>query len=294
MKQKNYIIFIFLTVIWSLFSGKIIISYFKNKEINNAIESQSKTNQIIKNKTPLFGGFMFSIPILIYLLFIKDYKLFIFLITGFLIGLYDDYKKYINKGSAGGLKTIVKSVMYFIHFFIYILLFKKQSLVNINSLVHIKSLIQEAIKYFSIIIGILVTDGIDGLLGSLTIISLLLILILNFKLNSLIILTLFALLPFMFLNFNPAKIFMGDTGSSFLASLLFYCINKSPNKLVLVTPYLIGFISSSLTKTFNKKFMHKAPYHHTLEYYNWSEKEIVSFYILIYLTVIILSLVVLK
>ncbi|MEA5461270.1 MraY family glycosyltransferase [Arcicella sp. LKC2W] len=70
-------------------------------------------------------------------------------------------------------------------------------------------------------------DNMDGVVTSVSIISLLVALVIVFKLEhlnlvdiALIIGTLGALIGFLFFNWNPAKIYMGDTGSQFLGSFL--------------------------------------------------------------------------
>ena len=84
---------------------------------------------------------------------------------------------------------------------------------------------------------------------------------------------------------------MGDTGSSFLATLLYYLIINSSHVLELSSIYLIGFITSSLqliTLKFDKRILQIAPFHHNLEYHKWREGEIVCFYIFMYLVVLAL------
>lgn len=70
-------------------------------------------------------------------------------------------------------------------------------------------------------------DNMDGVVTSVSIISLLVALLIVFKLEhlnlvdiTLIIGTLGALIGFLFFNWNPAKIYMGDTGSQFLGAFL--------------------------------------------------------------------------
>lgn len=69
-----------------------------------------------------------------------------------------------------------------------------------------------------------ILDIMDGLAGGVAFFSLLncLIFLENniFFYNSLILYTLISLLAFLIFNFNPAKIFMGDAGSTFLGGLI--------------------------------------------------------------------------
>ncbi|MEF2731479.1 MAG: phospho-N-acetylmuramoyl-pentapeptide-transferase, partial [Agathobaculum butyriciproducens] len=84
-------------------------------------------------------------------------------------------------------------------------------------------------------------------------------------------------------NFNPAKVFMGDTGSLFLggavAGLAFAC--EMPLILLLVgLIYIIETLSVILQVTYfkathGKRLFKMAPIHHHFEMCGWCEKKIV-------------------
>ena len=92
-----------------------------------------------------------------------------------------------------------------------------------------------------------------------------------------------ALLGFLRYNFNPAKVFMGDTGSLFLggavAGLAFAC--EMPLILLLVgLIYIIETLSVILQVTYfkathGKRLFKMAPIHHHFEMCGWGEKKIV-------------------
>lgn len=275
-------IYLILTIVSGLGIGLCIKKIFKNFEMNNAIQSQSNCSKEEKNKTPLFGGLIFIIPILLYLGLTSNWGLFIFLLVGTLIGFIDDIAKITKRRSSNGIKKITKIFLYIINYLIYLIfLVPRGTLINSANI----------IVYIAIISGVLITDGIDGLLGSLSVISLFSIFLLTLSIltKNLCILSIVAILPFLYYNKHKASIFMGDTGSSFLASLLYYLIINSPNKLALSSIYLIGFVTSSLqllVLKLNRRIIKIAPLHHNLEYYKWKENEIVIFYIFIYLVVL--------
>ena len=87
----------------------------------------------------------------------------------------------------------------------------------------------------------------------------------------------------MIYNFNPAKVFMGDTGSLFLggavAGLAFAC--DMPLILLLVgLIYIIETLSVILQVTYfkasgGKRLFKMAPIHHHFEMCGWGEKKIV-------------------
>ncbi|VVU95821.1 Glycosyl transferase family 4 [seawater metagenome] len=284
-----YYVYIIISIIYGGIMGTSIIRFFKNHKINNSIESQNINCHEKKNNTPLLGGLIFSIPILLYLFYCKEFKLFIFLVIGTLIGLIDDFLKIKNRLSSKGLNKFPKILLYTCNFIIYSLLFKTHKL-------GAKTITQNLIKYAVILCGVLVTDGIDGLLGVLSLITLLVIFFLTIASKKLCILAIFSLIPFLYYNKHQASIFMGDTGSSFLGTLLFYLINEHEYKLALSSIYLIGFVSSFLQQIalrIGKRIIKIAPFHHNLEYYGWKENEIVIFYLLNYLGVLAVSILIL-
>lgn len=284
MQITNEFIYIYLisTIIYGLSIGFCIKQIFKNFEMNNEIQSQSNCSKKDKNKTPLFGGLIFIIPILLYLGLIGNWGLLIFLLVGAIIGFIDDISKIIGRRTSRGIKKNTKILLYIINYLVYLIF-----LVPKGTIISSKNMI----IYFALTSGILVTDGIDGLLGSLSIISFFAIFFLTTSLitKNLCILSIIAMLPFLYYNKNKASLFMGDTGSSFLAVFLYYLIANSSHKLELSSIYLIGFLTSSIqliTKKFNRNIIKIAPFHHNLEYYKWTENEIVIFYTFIYLGVL--------
>ena len=90
------------------------------------------------------------------------------------------------------------------------------------------------------------------------------------------------LLGFLIYNFNPAKVFMGDTGSLFLggavAGMAFAC--DMPLILLLVgLIYIIETLSVILQVTYfkathGKRLFKMAPIHHHFELSGWSELKI--------------------
>ena len=97
-----------------------------------------------------------------------------------------------------------------------------------------------------------------------------------------------ALLGFMYYNYHPARIFMGDTGSLALGGLLAAMAVLTNQELLLI---LIGgvFLMETLSviiqvvsfKTRGKRVFKMAPIHHHFEMLGWSEQQVViSFWFL--------------
>ena len=79
-------------------------------------------------------------------------------------------------------------------------------------------------------------DGLDSLLASCSSIT---FLYLGFTENQ-IYLVVFASIPFIFFNWSPAKIFMGDTGSTFIGGLIISSIFASNTFLNVINLLLIN------------------------------------------------------
>lgn len=137
------------------------------------------------------------------------------------------------------------------------------------------------------------TDGIDGLCGTVTMVNMLLFTVI-FALVSNAEMTLFTIsvagscLGFLVWNFHPAKCFMGDTGSMFLGAAVTAAGIVSHNHLVLVLLSLVYIIEAlsvviqvSYFKYTKKKYgegrriFKMTPIHHHFEMSGYSEYKIV-------------------
>ncbi len=135
------------------------------------------------------------------------------------------------------------------------------------------------------------TDGIDGLCASVTAVIAAFFALLGFSVSGLLLgnaIICFAgalfggMIGFLVYNWNPARIFMGDTGSLFLGGMVtglaFLCDNPI---LILIIGllYIIETISVILQvgsyKLFKKRIFKMAPIHHHFEKCGWSERKIV-------------------
>ena len=132
------------------------------------------------------------------------------------------------------------------------------------------------------------TDGIDGLAASVTVPVAVFFAAVGVRIGNTGV-TAFAgalaggLLGFLIYNFNPAKVFMGDTGSLFLggavAGMAFAC--DMPLILLLVgLIYIIETLSVILQVTYfkathGKRLFKMAHIHHHFEMCGWGEKRIV-------------------
>ena len=132
------------------------------------------------------------------------------------------------------------------------------------------------------------TDGIDGLAASVTLPVALFFLAVGFRQNNLGVILFSsalagALIAFLIFNWNPARVFMGDTGSLFLggavAGLAFACdmpLILIPVGLIYIVETMSDIIQVTYFKlSHGKRIFKMAPIHHHFEMCGWGEKKIV-------------------
>lgn len=137
------------------------------------------------------------------------------------------------------------------------------------------------------------TDGIDGLAGSVTLIQCVFFLCVGIffgmeEINVLSAALAGGLLGFLVFNFHPAKIFMGDTGSLFLGGFTVAVVFAFGAELLLLPICFVWFcegISDVLQVFFfrltGKRLFKMAPIHHHFELCGWSEVRVVFVFSLV-------------
>ena len=131
------------------------------------------------------------------------------------------------------------------------------------------------------------TDGIDGLNGTVTFVVSVGFLVTAFVMNYMGIAILAAAsaaacIGFLIWNFNPAKVFMGDTGSLFLGGIV-CALGFGLNIPILIPLYGIIYIAeigsvvlqvTYFKATKGKRLFKMSPIHHHFELCGWSEVKI--------------------
>ena len=131
------------------------------------------------------------------------------------------------------------------------------------------------------------TDGIDGLNTSVTLVVALVFSVIAMLLNR-VGLSLYAaaivgaMIGFLFWNANPAKVFMGDTGSLFLGGAvcaLAFGVDMPILLILIGIIYIVEILSVVLQVTYfkishGKRIFKMAPIHHHFEMCGWNETKI--------------------
>lgn len=138
------------------------------------------------------------------------------------------------------------------------------------------------------------TDGIDGLASSVTLVVSVFFAIAAFKMNNTSLSGLSALMAgacagFLIYNFYPARVFMGDTGSLLLGGLVVgaaFLLNEPLIVVVCGIVYICEAASVILQVgyfklTSGKRLFKMAPIHHHFEKCGWSEIKIVTVFSLV-------------
>ena len=240
--QNIYIsIFYFASLALSFFSIKYGIKVIKSKNLFQNIRVEGPKSHLNKSNTPTMGGIII-IPVFLLILSLTNFPgpelklLLFFTIVGFfIIGLYDDFLSIKNKINQG-LNVKQKLFLQIVLAIIFTIFAWKNNYINsiitipFNYEIDIKGYIFP-LSIFTIVAlsnSVNLTDGLDGLAAgcsSIVFCGLGIEILLKNDPNFII----FSLLSFSmtgiclgFLAFNkfPAKIFMGDTGSLCIGSII--------------------------------------------------------------------------
>ena len=211
-----------------------------------------------------------------------------------IIGFLDDLLKIIHKDNEG-LKAGQKFTLQII-FSIAIAIYGYKVLGTSVSIPFVDFKWNMGILYIPFVIfyfaavtnAVNLTDGLDGLAASVTILVLTFFAIFAYKVD-MISVSVFtsgligALLGFLKFNAFPAKVFMGDTGSLALGGAIatLMLVLKSPFLIIIVggiyvMETLSVIIQVTSFKLTGKRVFKMSPIHHHFEQCGWSEVKIVT------------------
>ena len=321
---KSSVIAILIGFITSVIMASFLIPLLKKIKAGQSISVYLQRSHQVKSGTPTMGGLIFLIPaflIPLLLLYLHkmhfSYTLIIILFVIFsytLIGLIDDYlivKRHSNKGLSIAFKLLLQAVVAIVFFYLF-MKGGNEPLLWIHYL-HFK--IHIGFFYGLFILFVLVassnavniTDGLDGLAAGLSLMAFFTFGLISWHTGWLdgyedIALLAFilvgSLLGFLIFNINPAKVFMGDTGSLALgATLGAYAIMTRHEVLfiligiVFVIETLSSLIQIIYFKLTKKRLFPMTPIHHTLEIKGMKEIQIVRLFWLIGIIAALISLI---
>ncbi len=294
-------------------AGKVVIPYLIKLKFGQSILEIGPKWHMTKQGTPTMGGVIFIIAAGIATVLVGipqmingDFRhilVFAFALVFGVIGFIDDWAKIVHKQNKG-LSAMQKLLLQlaasaaFLSCLRFIGDFKSELFIPFANITveipWIPYLVFMIFVAVAMVNAVNLTDGIDGLATCVTIPVMLLFAASSFfaLLPSLGILAsamVGALLGFLIYNFNPAKVFMGDTGSLFLGGMVCGMAFAFDAPLILIPVGLI-YIAETLSVilqvtyfklTHGKRIFKMAPIHHHFEMCGWSEKKLCFVFTLI-------------
>ena len=277
----------------SIIFGLVIIPILRKSKVKQSVSVFLKDKHKEKEGTPTMGGLIFIIPTLLtvfILLMLNKIEfsenlfiiLFVF-ISYAILGFIDDYliiKRRNNIGLTEIQKLFGQLFIAVIFFYIFMKSGNQPSL-DIHTLdIHINMGWFYGIFLLFILVAssnaVNITDGLDGLAGGLSLIAFLAVFC---------FILVGSLLGFLFFNTNPAKVFMGDTGSLSLGATLASIAIITNHEitfiiisLVFIIETLVCIIQTVSIMWKGKKVFLMTPLHHHFEKLGWNERDIVKLF----------------
>ncbi|WP_409228362.1 phospho-N-acetylmuramoyl-pentapeptide-transferase [Gudongella sp. SC589] len=297
----------------SSFLGPKIIPLLQRLKIGQSIREDGPSSHLAKSGTPTMGGIIFLIAFVVATTIAvglnADMGIIIVSTLGFgAVGFMDDYIKVVKKRNLG-LRAYQKIIgqfvvaMILIHYYLNFSGSYPQILIPLLGEKNLTLGVLTIPFLLVVIIGTVnavnLTDGLDGLATGVSVIVFGTFGLLSLRLGYVdAAVASFAmagsLLGFLIYNYNPARIFMGDTGSLALGGALSAITLLSGTYIFIL---VIGglFFAEALSvmiqvgyfKLTGKRFFRMAPLHHHYEQKGWKEIKVVWVF---WATTLVLSL----
>ena len=294
----------------SLVLGAVFIPMLRRLKFGQEIREEGPAWHAAKSGTPTMGGIIFIASIAIMLIIsvaagavlklplgnLIDLLLVFLLSLAFgVIGFIDDYIKVVKKRNLGLTAAQKFSLQFLVALVFATLVAVGGGTGTVIDLPFTDIDLDLGWFYIPFVIFVMLatvnsvnlTDGLDGLATSITIVVALYYLIMsNILSNPAMLLfsstVVGALAGFLFYNHKPAKVFMGDTGSLFLGGAvcgLAIMLRQPLTLLIVGLVYVVETLSVIMQvtsyKLTGKRIFKMSPIHHHFEMCGWSEVKIV-------------------
>ena len=284
--------------------GFLLLPVLRALKAGQPIREVGPTWHNYKAGTPMMGGLMFIgaavVCLLGNLMGMEDISVFYVLLLsmcyGF-IGFLDDFAK-LKKKQNEGLTSIQKALLQMAVSALYLYVMYKTGNMHtdlyipfFNVSVTLHPLLYIFFAMFVMVGGVNavnLTDGVDGLSSSVTIPVMVFftcacVALGEYDLALLPAALVGGLIAYLFYNWHPAKVFMGDTGSLFLGGVVCAMAFALNMPLILI---LVGFVYICETLsvilqvgyfklTHGERLFKMAPIHHHFEKCGWKEEKVV-------------------
>lgn len=311
--MTTQIIYLILSFVLTAVLGKVIIPILKKLKVGQNERACGPRAHLKKQGTPTMGGIMMIITIIvlvaIYSILNPQEELLVPILAiaiaslGFgIVGFIDDYKKVVLKNTEGlnpklkMLGLLIISVIYTMFLINYVGLGTDIIIPIINYNLQLPLWIFIPFTIF-VMLGstnaVNLTDGVDGLAGSVTAIMVTAISIIAMQAGYESISCFGAIVVgacggFLIYNFHKAKVMMGDTGSLLLGGVISSMMIYLKNPLLLVLIAIIPVIETLSVimqvvyfRFTGKRLFRMSPLHHHFELTGWRENRVVGVFSLI-------------
>ena len=298
--NMDYAVAFGLALISTLVFGKIGIPLLQRLKAQQSIREDGPQAHLAKAGTPTMGGLFMMLALVVAVCIVPPYSvtlwMLLFLTLGHgALGFSDDFIKAVkhrNLGLTAKQKLLGQAVLAIIFCYISIAYAALPTTLWIP-LVDITVDLGYAyyVLAFIIILGttnaVNLTDGLDGLATGISAIAGAAFAVVGLLVGSLSV-TFFGIivsavcLGFLYFNANPAKVFMGDTGSLALGGAFAGMAIATKTELLLI---VIGFVfvvealsvilQVASFKTRGVRIFRMSPIHHHFELGGWSEQKVV-------------------
>ena len=284
--------------------GWLLLPVLRALKAGQSIREVGPTWHNSKAGTPMMGGLFFIFAAILCvvgnLFAMEDYTVLYVLALSLcfgLVGFLDDFCKAKYKRNLG-LTSIQKALLQMAVSAIFVYILYKQGTLNCNVYIpffnvtfYIHPLLYVFFAMF-VMVGcdnaVNITDGVDGLCGSVTLPVMVFftaaaVAMGKYDLAVLPAALVGGLIAYLFYNWHPAKVFMGDTGSLFLGGVVCAMAFALDMPLILILVglvYIIETLSVILQVTYfklthGKRIFKMSPIHHHFEMCGWKEVKIV-------------------
>ena len=298
--------------------GWFLLPVLRALKAGQSIREVGPTWHNYKAGTPMMGGLMFVLAAIICLLInlftMQEHTVFYVLALGLCfgaVGFLDDFYKLKFKRNLG-LTSLQKAMLQMAVSALYLYILYKQGTMSCDLYIpfaNVTFAIHPLVYIFFamfVIVGCVnavnLTDGVDGLSSSVTIPVMVFFTAAAVAMNRMDMALLPAaliggLVAYLFYNWHPAKVFMGDTGSLFLGGIVCGLAFALDMPLILVfvgLVYIVETLSVILQVayfklTHGKRIFKMAPIHHHFEMCGWKEEKIVLVFTAVSAVMCILS-----
>ena len=297
------VIMALIACVLTLGVGYLLLPLLRALKAGQSIRQEGPTWHNSKAGTPMMGGLMFIIGVVLCLVVsiptMKEYSVFFVLALSLcfgLVGFLDDFFKAKYKRNLG-LTSIQKALLQMAVSALYLYLLYRQGIlvssiyipfVDVSVQIHPMLYIFFAMFVMvGCVNAVNLTDGVDGLCGSVTVPVMVFFTaaaVLKGKLDLALMPACLVggLIAYLFYNWHPAKVFMGDTGSLFLGGAicgLAFALNMPLILLLIGIVYIVETLSVILQVgyfklTHGKRLFKMSPIHHHFEMCGWKEVKI--------------------